>query len=84
MKAPKVVLVEWVDSSGTGGWQPLTQVVKMEPDRCISVGFVVNETDKYVTLIQSFTNRKDSTTDEADHALTIPKRAITRIVTVRK
>ena len=83
MKAREVRLVEWIDSSASSGWQSCEDAAKIEPDPCMSVGFVIHETDDHLTLLQSVTNRK-SGKDHADHVLAIPKCSITRTVVLRK
>ena len=85
MKTPKVCLVEWIDSSGSSGWQLLEDAAAIEPDRCTSVGFVIAETTDRLTLLQSLTNRKGTKVkDHGDHVLTIPKSAIRKTVVLRK
>ena len=83
MKVREVRLVEWIDSSGASGWQPIEDAALVEPDPCMSVGFVIGETPDHLTLLQSVTNRK-SGKNHADHVLTIPKCSIIRMVVLRK
>ena len=49
----KLVYVEWLDavSIGTGGWVKLRDVEKLTPDLVRSVGWVVEETRDYLTMI---------------------------------
>ena len=49
----KLAYVEWVDavSIGTGGWVKLRDVEKLTPDLVRSVGWVVEETQEYLTMI---------------------------------
>lgn len=77
-------LVEWLDSCSEHGWQPLTDSKKIEPDHCSSVGFVIADTDEYLTLLQSFTNRKDAAADQGDNSICIPKFAILNSITIRE
>ena len=52
------VLIEWVDSTGiTGEWERLDEVQPLEPVRCQSVGFLLEATDEYTTLVMT---RSDS------------------------
>lgn len=71
--------VEWRDSSGTGGWQSLKTLEEYEPDLCHTVGFVLRETDDFVTLIQSYTNRKQGEENSGDNVIVIPRFAIVRM-----
>lgn len=74
--------VEWVDSSGRGHWHAMKEARDLVPDRCTTVGFVLTESDDYLTLIQSFTNRKEEDDNQADNAISIPKVAITKMETL--
>ena len=76
--------MEWVDSSSIHGWQPYKEQRTLEPDRCCTAGFVIKETDDYVTLVLSHTNRKDSDDESANGSIVIPKVAITKMQTIRK
>ncbi len=47
----KLVLVEWVDSSGYAGWHKLGDNDVVSP--CVSVGILVSEDDKQLVLSPS-------------------------------
>lgn len=51
---PRLVRIEWIDSEHTEGWSDVDdlreQFRKHGLDRIISVGYVVDETTKYVLL----------------------------------
>ena len=68
----KVVIVDWLDSQSYRGWQHQNE--GFEPARCRSIGFVVREDKKSLTLT---TSRALDNPDVMD-PLTIPKGAITR------
>jgi len=73
-KAP--VLIEWVDSAGiTPGWECADALEPLKPPRCQSVGFLLEETAEYKTLVMT---RSDS---QILGRLTIPAQAI---LSVRK
>lgn len=72
----EVRYIEWLDSCAQSFWSDEKLAKDLRPDHCSTVGFVVNETDEFVTVIQSFTNR-DGEQDQAGHTLCIPKFAIT-------
>ncbi len=80
----KTVYLEWVDSimSPGGSWADLEHVKKRKLDRCCTIGFVVNETKKEITVIGSHSR----STDEVAGSITIPKCAIRkrRIVSWKK
>lgn len=71
----KLVLIEWLDSKGiTAEWEHLDELESLEPSRCVSVGFLMEETEQYKTIVQS--------TNEAQvlGRLTIPCGAIQELV----
>ena len=52
-KLPQIELVTWQDiaSHFGGGWFPAEGVGKLETATCYSVGWVVHENRKYITLV---------------------------------
>ncbi len=64
-------LIEWMDSVATGGWHS-----PIEPPRspwpCRSIGWVLEDTDEYVTLVQT------TTAEHWTDAMSIPQGAIQR------
>ena len=64
------VMIEWIDSSSTGGWGNLKEPSNM---RCISVGHLVSRSKDRVTLAMSRSPWADG------HHLEIPNFAIKRI-----
>ena len=75
--------VEWVDSMGSSGWQPLPDVGKTRPMTVKTAGFVVSEDEDHVTIIQSFDERRDGIA-HGDNYICIPKFAIKHSRTLRK
>mgnify|MGYP001587159507 FL=1 len=48
------VLIEWLDSKGINNqWEYLDEIEPLLPSRCISVGFLIEETPEYKTIAQS-------------------------------
>jgi hypothetical protein len=48
---PKLVLIKWLDSKGgSPEWEFLEEIKPLEPITCISVGFLIEETDHYKTI----------------------------------
>lgn len=70
--------VEWDDSSSISHWHTMKQALEHEVDRCVTVGFLLAETEDAVTLSMSLTNRKDAADDSAGDTICIPKVAITK------
>ena len=76
MKIPKIEYVEWLDAVASSGWGEHGGV-----DRCYSVGFLLKETAKYITLSAAVSGA------EANAAISIPKAWIQKrrtIETARK
>lgn len=50
----KLVLIEWLDSKGvTSQWKYLDEIKSIKPERILSVGFLLEETEEYKTIAQS-------------------------------
>ena len=67
--------VEWTDSAGETGWGRLS-AHRIEPMTCYSVGFLVDETDTHVALMQSANDDKGKK-QHFHNLIVIPKVAIT-------
>jgi len=71
----KVELIEWLDSFGcSSSWseiQPIETVLM-----CKSVGFVISENDKTVSLANSVAYETEDTKEQANGIMTIPKVSI--------
>lgn len=69
----KILLIEWVDSSVTGGWRNKREI-RAKPASCYSVGMALIANEEVITLVLS-----GSGDDEYADTMTIPKVAIKRI-----
>lgn len=75
--------IEWRDSLGGHGWEPLEEVRKYRPMLCKTAGFVAHEDDNCVTIVQSYDERTEGR-PYGDNVISIPKFAIVKSKTVRK
>lgn len=66
MENKKVVHIEWVDAVSVDGWQHPT--MELHPANCVSIGFLIKENDKYITICQGY-----SDADCQNGMFTIPK-----------
>jgi len=73
-KYPRV-LVEWTDSGSAHQWDSIKAHSDHEPCYCMSVGFLLVETDKAVVLVQSI----DDGNQNAAGSMTIPRVAVTGV-----
>jgi len=75
MKTKYINYIEWIDSFGcSSGWseiQPIETVLI-----CMSVGFVVSENDKTISLANSVAYETEDTKEQANGIMTIPKVSI--------
>ena len=72
----QIVIVEWTDAAGSdGAWSENAD--DLEPARITSVGVLVKETKRAITLGQS---RDDNRPPKFDKLLAIPRHAVTRRV----
>ena len=71
----RTIYVEWIDSSHGSGWTPTEEAIKGAAYfSCITVGFVLVEDDKHLTVTQTHTDDNK----QVDGVLSIPKVAITK------
>ncbi|MBA7672455.1 hypothetical protein ES703_80632 [subsurface metagenome] len=50
----KLLLIKWLDSKGnTNQWEHLDELEPMKPSECLSIGFLIEETDTYKTIASS-------------------------------
>jgi hypothetical protein len=74
-RLPARVEVEWLDSVGDTGWQPVNKAHAAPPKmRCLSVGYVFERRRGYLKLVQSL-----SAEDAVDNTISIPRSAIRKI-----
>ena len=70
--------VEWVDSSGNGRWRTRAEILSSVPlSCCTTVGFVLDENDEAIWLIQSY-DEQVGDEQNVNNTLVIPKVAITK------
>ena len=73
MKPEDLILITWVDAATDGhGWRPIEKIRSLVPPTVLSVGWIVKETDDYVTIISSYMDN-----DNVDGDTLIPKGMIT-------
>ena len=82
-----VVWVEWVDSfSGRNGWEDIDAVVEAmdtgSGNEIVSVGLLIHENDKWLTLTSSVALGSATVTSQCDNPMTIPKCCIKKRYTV--
>ena len=74
----RMVLIRWVDSCGvTDEWERVDELRPQPPAKCLSVGFLLEESRYYVTIAQSVSGRRKPR--QVLGRMTIPKCAITRV-----
>lgn len=76
----KIVMVEWVDSCGHGGWHRSASM-DYEPVNCTSVGIVMVEDDRKIVLALNHT--ADSEIDVSD-VMSIPMCSVKEITVLRE
>ncbi len=75
-KLPKLVEIEWIDSSTGAGWIS-TEDINVEPVQCVTVGFIIRET-KTAVMVAASLGIWSGVVDQACDPITIPKVAITK------
>lgn len=70
----KIVMIDWVDSVRAFDWTLIDEVDEKSMD-CISVGFLLKETDECVTIAQNYGLKPK----QVCNLITIPKCSIKNI-----
>ncbi|MDC0641357.1 hypothetical protein OAP24_04265 [Porticoccaceae bacterium] len=75
------LLVEWIDSAQPiAAWMFLDNMPCMEVIECVSVGWLVAETDEVLMLAPNLGNTESEGSAQASGFIRIPKLAVTRRV----
>lgn len=78
---PPLVLIEWLDSAQPlPGWRHLDDLPELEAVRCLSVGWLVAESDGVKMLAPNLGDVDSSGNAQASGFMRIPSVAITRQV----
>ncbi len=74
MRKNKLVLIKWLDSKGvTSDWEFLEDIKPLKPSVCISVGFLIDNNEKYKTLAMTVSK------DQVFGRITIPACSIVKV-----
>lgn len=71
-----LVEVEWVDSHVHDRWVSPEKILETQLARCRSVGYLVQDTEEFVTIAQSLGVRPDGEVEEYGQPITIPRVAL--------
>lgn len=74
-----IVIIEWVDSVRASDWAYVEDVDE-KPMDCISVGFLLKETEDSVTIAQNYGLKPE----QVCNLMTIPKRSIRSIKEIKE
>jgi len=75
------ILVEWIDSAQPiSAWMFLEKKPSLEIIQCVSVGWVVGETDDVLMLAPNLGDIESGGSGQASGFIRIPKSAVTRRV----
>lgn len=81
-KLPKVIAIDWADSSGYPGWTSERDIAELRPDIISSVGFLHSESASSVTISAHCAHSINASPAHAP--MVIPKFAIIRRRTLIK
>lgn len=75
-----IVLVYWVDSSGSGRWQDSSEVLNEEcVCECWTAGFFLSYNKDCIKIASS-----SATSDQVNHVMYIPKVAIKKVQVIKR
>jgi hypothetical protein len=66
---PKIIRVQWTDAVSSQGWESMSK--SYTPVNCHSAGFLIEETDKHITVAATWGEDDDGS--ESNNRITIPK-----------
>ena len=73
------ILVEWIDSAQPiAAWMFLENMPRMEVIECVSVGWLVAETDEVLMLAPNLGDSESEGSAQGSGFIRIPKSAVTR------
>lgn len=79
----KVVKVKWIDSTAGSGWES-KEGFKMEPAYVLTYGFLIDESDKYISIVQSYSPGNDTNEEQVLNNVTIPRCAVLSMETIEE
>lgn len=60
----KLIYIKWIDAYGVSpSWQEIPDMIEVSPLYCESVGWLAEETDKYIVVIPHIHLGKEGTTE---------------------
>jgi hypothetical protein len=78
-KTPQIVLIEWTDAAHEFGWMEGNDVKPVDIDlTCLSVGWVLAKTSKYIKLCQTYSD------DNHAQTIIIPRAMVKNITSMKK
>ena len=83
--AERIVEVEWTDISTTHGWHKKAQ--ESGPSPCRTVGYVLEENDMYLTVVESLDNSETPDGVESNNlgcTTSIPRSAIRKVTELKR
>lgn len=75
----KMIYVEWTDSLLENSRWQLLQQVENQILKCATVGFMISDTDEFITIAQSYTLDRPFEDISVSGTMTIPKGSIIRL-----
>lgn len=75
-----VVKIEWVDSISGSSWEGINSAKDIRPGNAVSVGFLLDAGEDYVTICQNYIGDKGQ--EQICNTMSIPRVAIRSIVNI--
>lgn len=80
----RLVLIEWEDSHSAGGWQQLGGTLDDRALVCRSVGWLVLDGERAKVVVPHLNEQEPGVPLQGSGVMTIPSRAVLRIVTLHE
>lgn len=85
MKAPPLLLVEWIDSRCPhAGWQWQEKASYGEAPKCRTVGWKVGQTAETLHIAQSIADHDDEGDFQTNGVMSIARRQVVKVIVLKK
>ncbi len=75
----KFVHVYWIDIESDSSWRSIEDVKESALPRCLSTGFLIDDSDEMIRIVSDFNFNDDGTISECGNSTIIPKSVVKEV-----
>ena len=75
----KFVHVYWIDIVSDSSWRSIEDVKESSFPRCLSTGFLIDDSDDTIRIVSDFNFNDDGSIDECGNSTIIPKSVVQEV-----